>query len=256
MPEWDPHLYLQFGSERTQPSIDLVSRVPLANPGRVIDLGCGPGNSTRILRDRWPSAKIAGLDGSGAMITQAQESTPDLEWFLCDIDDWQPAHEYDLIFSNAALQWLPRHGELFARLAGYLPPSGVLAVQLPYHYDSPLHQVVEEVSRDSAWSDRMDSARGVLTHHPSGFYYDVLQPLCSSVQIWETEYLHNMESPAAILDWIRGTGLRPFLESLQSDDERAEFERQVLDGYTKAFPKQKDGRVLFPFRRQFFVAVR
>jgi len=253
VPTWDADLYLKFGRERTQPAIDLVSRISVENPRNIIDLGCGPGNSTAILRQRWPDAKITGLDSSEAMITQAAGSDSETDWQLGDIAAWDPEEDFDVIFSNAAIQWLGDHGTLLTSLAGHLAPGGALAIQLPDHYASPLHQVLLVVSRNPDWSDSMDSARGALTYESVLFYYDTLRPLCRELEIWETEYFHTMEGPEAIVDYIRGTGLRPFLEALQSDEDRGRFEELVLRGYSNAYPLQKDGSILFPFRRQFIV---
>ena len=174
MPTWDADLYLQFAGERTQPSLDLIVRTNVSSPARIIDLGCGQGNST----------------------------------------------------------------------------------QIPAHYKSPLHQVTLEVAKDSSWCDRMEAPRNALTEEQPSFYYDVLQPLASRLDIWETEYYHLMDSPQAIVDWFRGTGLRPFLEMLETEEQKQRFQQMLLDGYTQAYPRQKDGRVLFPFRRLFMVAYR
>jgi len=256
MPTWDSNLYLKFASERTQPSIDLVSRINLPNPQRLIDLGCGPGNSTAMLRQRWPQAQIVGLDNSPEMIAAATQAYPEQQWRLADIATWAASTPFDLVFSNAALHWLPDHAHLFPHLFEQVRQGGAFAVQMPAHYQSSVQRVIQEVSRDPAWDSRMGAVREAHTKESPSFYYEVLQPLAAHLDIWETEYYHVMESPQAIVDWFRGTGLRPYLEALETDEQRQQFEQQVLAGYTRAYPRQKDGRVLFPFRRLFLVAYR
>lgn len=256
MTDWNPNLYLKFGSERTLPSIDLISRIPSSNPQCVIDLGCGPGNSTSVLRERWPNANLTGVDSSQNMIDIATTNYPTINWALCDISEWVPEKKYDVIFSNAALQWVPNHHSLFRSLMGNLAKGGVLATQVPYHYESPLHQAIVGVSKDNKWSDSMNSARKALTHESASFYYDALNGICTTINIWETEYYHIMESPKAILDWISSTGLRPFVEVLPLESDRKLFSNMVLEKYEKAYPRQADGKVLFPFRRQFIIAIK
>ena len=253
MPHWNPDLYLQFDRQRTQAAIDLVNRIELDSPTNIVDLGCGPGNSTAILRARWPRARIVGLDSSSDMIAQARERELDAEWIHADIATWQPDAPPDLLFANAALQWLPDHAGLLQRLAAFLPPGGVLAVQLPFHHQSPLQQVVLEASRDPRWHDAMAQARQALTWHDTAYYYDALINQCASIDLWETEYLHVMPNHEAILDFIRGSGLRPFTQTLHSDDDIAHFETLVLQGYRHHYKTRPNSEILFPFRRQFIL---
>ncbi len=254
MPTWDAELYLQFASERTQPSLDLIARTNVSNPTRIIDLGCGPGNSTEMLRQRWPQAEITGLDSSEEMIAAASQAYPTEKWVLANAAVWEADAPFDVVFSNATLQWLPDHARLFPHLMAQVAPAGALAVQIPAHYQSPMHQVTLEVAQDPSWRHRMEAPRNALTEEHPAFYYDTLQPLASHLDIWETEYYHLMDSPQAIFNWFRGTGLRPFLEALENDKQKQRFQQMLLDGYTQAYPRQKDGRVLFPFRRLFMVA--
>jgi trans-aconitate 2-methyltransferase len=256
MPTWDPGVYLHFANQRTQPAIDLIARVRLTNPARVIDLGCGPGNSTAVLRQRWPDADIIGLDSSADMLTAAAQSHPAGKWILADAAAWQADLPFDLVFSNAALQWIPNHPALFTHLMAQVAPSGALAVQVPAHYSSPLHQVTLEVTNNPAWRQLMDEPQHALTYKTPAGYYAVLQPLAHEVDLWETEYYHIVDDPQAIVTWFRGTGLRPFLAALETDEQRRHFEQLILEGYTRAYPPQADGRILFPFRRLFMVAYR
>ena len=256
MPQWDANQYLKFAGERTQPVFDLMHRVRLENPRRIADLGCGPGNSTEALRGRWPLASLTGVDNSAEMIAKAREARPEGEWLVADAATWRPQARFDLIFSNAMLQWLRRHDEVCRHLFGLLEPGGALAVQMPAHYNSPLHREILEISRQPEWNDRMEGARGALTNRPPEFYYDLLAPLASHVDLWQTTYYHVLAGPEAVLEWFRGTGLRPFLEALAPADERQRFERMLLERYEVSYPRQPDGSVLFPFRRLFFVAYR
>ena len=254
MPQWDADVYLRFANERTQPSIDLVGRIHVDRPRTVIDLGCGPGNSTAVLRNRWPDAKISGLDSSAEMIRTARQSYPEIEWITADAGEWKADAPFDVVFSNALLHWLPNHEVLCRHLLGQVAKGGALAVQLPAHYDSPLHQEILEVSRDPAWNAKMEGARTALTREPPTLYYDALQDIASRIDLWETTYYHVVAGPEAVLEWFRGTGLRPFLEALASDEDRNRFEKMLLARYEKSYPRRANGKVLFPFKRIFFVA--
>jgi len=254
MPKWDAELYLRFSSERTRPSVDLTARIAIPDPGRIIDLGCGPGNSTAVLRQRWPKADITGLDSSPDMIAAASKSYPHHEWLVGDITAWSAGIAFDVVFSNAALQWVPSHEVLFPHLFAQVAPSGALAVQMPSHFNSPLHREILETAGNASWRHLMGPALNALTKKPPSFYYNLLQPLAARLEIWETEYYHVVDSPHSIIEWFRGTGLRPFLAVLESEDQRKRFEELLLAKYTRAYPPQNDGRILFPFRRLFIIA--
>ncbi|WP_339727834.1 trans-aconitate 2-methyltransferase [uncultured Gimesia sp.] len=254
MPVWDADQYLKFQRERTQPAVDLAARIQLESPGRIVDVGCGPGNSTAVLASRFPEARLSGLDSSAEMLETAQASNAEVNWFQADVTTWEPEENFDLIFSNAVLQWVPDHQTVFPRLVRFLNPGGALAVQLPAHYGSPLHQCVVNVSELLQWKDATANARQRLATGSRSFYYDLLAPLTTKIDLWETEYIHIMESAEAILEWFRGTGLRPYLEALADDDQRSQFEQELLARYRDAYPIQQNGKVLFPFRRLFIVA--
>jgi len=256
MPHWNPDLYLKFAGERTQPAIDLVTKITLSDPRRIIDIGCGPGNSTALLYQRWPDAEIAGLDSSPDMIAAARNQYPDRRWIEADISKWEPSEGFDLIFSNAALQWVPDHEKIFPRLIDRLAEKGALAVQMPTHFQSRVHKLMHEIALDPEWRHLTGQAMEAIKVDRPPFYYDLLQPNVARIDMWETEYIHVLQNHQSIIDWIRGTGLRPFLETLSSDEQRARFEKLLLDGVSEAYSKQRDGRVLFPFRRLFIVAYR
>ncbi len=256
MPQWDAAQYLKFAGERTRPAIDLLQRIELSAPSRIIDLGCGPGNSTEPLRARWPEATIVGLDSSPDMIAAARNSYPQGTWEIGDAASWKADRPFDLVFANAMLHWLPDHARICRHWMEQVAPGGALAVQQPAHYDGAMRREILEVSQHPAWSDRMHAARAAITCEAPPFYFDVLRPLASRVSLWETAYYHILAGPEGVLEWFRGTGLRPFLDALASHEERARFEAMLLEKYSAAYPRRASGEVLFPFRRLFFVAYR
>lgn len=256
MPTWDADLYLRFGNERTQPAIDLLARVMLSDPKRIIDLGCGPGNSTALLRQRWPDAAVTGLDSSPEMIAAAQRDYPDGDWQLADLRTWQADAPYDLVFSNATLQWLPDHGTLYPHLFAQVAPGGALAVQIPVFHTTALQKVLLELASESAWRERLQPATRALVAESPGFYYDALVEQTSRIDLWETEYDHVLASSDATVEWISGTRLRPYLEALGNDADREAFLRRLRAGVAEIYRPQRDGKVLFPFRRMFLIAYR
>jgi trans-aconitate 2-methyltransferase len=253
MSAWDSQQYLKFAGERTQPSIDLAARVPLTSPAGVIDLGCGPGNSTAILAARWPGADIAGLDSSPEMLAQAKADYPAMRWIAGDIGTWQADRPYDLVFTNAALQWVPDHARLMPALLAEVAPGGCLAVQMPRNFDNPAHAAMREVAAEGPWSARLANVRRAVPVAMPGYYYDLLSPLARKLEIWETEYQHILAGAEAILEWVKGTGLRPFIDPLPPA-EREAFLARYLDRLRAAYPLQADGKVILPFRRLFFIA--
>ena len=256
MPQWDVEQYLKFAGERTQPVFDLVHRIRLENPRRIVDLGCGPGNSTAVLRGRWPDAFLMGVDSSPDMIQKARQTHPDGQWVVGNAATWRGEETFDLVFSNAMLHWVSNHEAVCRHWLDLLTPQGAVAIQVPAHYDSPLHREIMEVSRDAAWNDRMEKARHALTHNGPGFYFDLLTPLVGRLDLWETTYYHVLGGPEGVLEWFRGTGLRPFLERLEGAEERRRFEGMLLERYAKTYARRAHGLVLFPFRRLFWVAYR
>jgi len=259
MPTWDADQYLRFADERTQACRDLAARVAIASPRRIIDLGCGPGNSTAILGERWPSADLTGLDNSPRMIEAARRDYPWGRWAVGDIATWTAGEggPFDLVFSNAALQWVDDHAAAFPRLLGQVAPGGALAVQMPSNYDAPPHRMMRELAASAAWRDRFPAGGIRQWHvHDPAFYYDVLARRAVRVDLWETEYIHMMSGAEAIVEWYKGTGLRPFFDALASDEDRSQFTAQYLEAIRAKYPRRPDGRVLFPFRRLFVVAYR
>jgi trans-aconitate 2-methyltransferase len=258
MPTWDAGQYLQFNDQRTRPCRELAARIPLAAPRLMIDLGCGPGNSTAVLAERWPQAEIVGLDSSPKMIAAASAAEPGRQWRVGDISDWvdETPERFDVVFSNAALQWVDHHAAVFPKLLRRVAAGGALAVQMPGNFDAPAHCIMRELAESAEWRDRFPRGGVREWHvHALPFYYDVLAPASAMVDLWETEYLHIMPDAAAIVEWYRGTGLRPFLDALSSEDQREAFTEAYLERIRKAYPSRPDGRLIFPFRRLFMIAV-
>lgn len=252
--DWNPALYLSFADERTRAARDLLAQVPLAQARRVVDIGCGPGNSTELLAQRWPQAEILGLDTSPAMVEAAARRLPQARFALGDVATWTPAEGTDLIFANAVFQWVPDHPAVLRRLMEALPPGGVLAVQMPDNLDEPSHAAMREVASEGPWEARLaGAARGRLPAVSA--YYDLLKPVARSLDIWHSHYNHPLENPAAIVEWLKSTGLRPFLAPLD-EVERREFLAAYMARLAQAYPPRVDGRVLLRFPRLFLVAVR
>lgn len=254
MKEWDAGQYLRFKQERTQPAIDLAAQIPLTGNLRILDAGCGPGNSTRVLAQRFPQADILGVDSSPEMIRRARQDHPDLCFALGDIscESWPFGGPFDVIFSNACLQWVPEHTRLLPHLLAQLAPGGVLAVQVPMNYDEPIHRILGALAEDPAWRDKFSHRRRFYTLTPEG-YYAVLTSSHAQSALWQTTYIHVMPSYESILEWYRGTGMRPYLEQLSAEDGER-FAQQVLERVREAYPIQPDGKILFRFPRLFFLA--
>lgn len=256
MTDWSASHYLRYGDERTRPAEDLTARIGLRTPHTIADLGCGPGNSTQVLCARWPNARVLGVDNSPEMIAAARHSYPEQDWLLANISNWTPAAHFDLIFSNAALQWLPDHAPLLQRLIKLVAVDGALAFQVPSSTYAAIRTLVHEVSRDPAWNGRMNEPRNSLTMEAPAFYYDALVADTTVLDIWETEYHHVMTSRDALIDWMASTGLRPFLAALDDDPERNVFLDKLRRRLNEAYEIRADGKVLFPFRRTFVIAYR
>jgi trans-aconitate 2-methyltransferase len=254
MADWNPSAYLSFNTERLQPSIDLVARIPTDTPERIIDIGCGPGNSTNVLASRWPHAAITGIDNSAAMISQAKSDYPDIHWVLGDAAEFTPDTTYDIIFSNAALQWLPDHATVIKKCTAMLNRGGYIAVQLPLFWDMPLGGIIRSVAKNPQWNRFTKDVSGLFTMHDQGYYYEMLSKYFLKTTMWITDYIHIMESYAAIMDMIRSTGMKPYLERIDDGSLRTRFEKEVIIRVKEAYPQQSDGSVLFPFKRLFFIA--
>jgi trans-aconitate 2-methyltransferase len=253
MNEWNPEQYLQFKSERTQPAIDLVSRINIAQPQSIIDIGCGPGNSTQILVNRWPNSEVVGLDNSITMIEKARQDYPKQKWILDNAENIDSNIKYDLIFSNATLQWIPHHETLLPKLFNCVNPGGAIAVQIPKFKNMPINVAIETVANNYNWKNYSKGCEELFTLKDLDFYYDIISKLATRVELWESSYFHILNSQESVIDFVRTTGLKPYLDCLPSDEMKSEFEQEVLTECKKYYKLQSNGKVLFPFDRLFFI---
>ena len=248
---WDPEQYAQFDTERSRPFYDLVRRIEASAPRRVVDLGCGSGELTQTLAMRWPHAVVEGIDASAEMIAAADQTGP-VRFEVADVAAWTPPADADVVLGNAVLQWVPDHAALLRRWAGALPDDGWLAFQVPGNFGAPSHALMRELASAPRWSGRL---AGVLRHADAVSepvdYAALLLDCGLSADVWETTYVHRLDGPDPVLEWVRGTGLRPVLAALDGDD-RAEFEAEYAQALRRAYPSGPHG-TLFPFRRIFFV---
>lgn len=254
---WSARQYVAFENERTRPVRDLLAAVPTRDVHVAVDIGCGPGNSTELLLARFPHATITGLDSSADMLEAARKRLPDVRFDQTDIDAWRDAGPFDVVLANAVLQWLPDHARVMPALAGKLAPGGSLAVQMPDNLDEPAHRLMRDVAANGPWTRKLAAvAARRAPRHDARWYYELLRPLCGSVDIWSTTYHHRLEGGASgIVEWFKGSGLRPFLDPLD-DAERDAYVARYTRAVAQAYPPLEDGSVLLPFPRLFIVATR
>ncbi|MCA3361895.1 MAG: methyltransferase domain-containing protein [Roseomonas sp.] len=248
---WDAKVYLQFEDERLRPALDLIARIPHEAPKLVVDLGCGAGNALPVLVARFPHARVMGVDGSAAMLAKAEAAG--FATAQADIATWQPEAPADVIFSNAALQWLDGHEALFPRLLECLAPGGVLAVQMPAMHAAPLRAVQDRIAREGPWAEalqRVKSAPAILTPEA---YYALLSPRVTKLEMWVTEYIHVLRGEDPVVRWAMGTSLRPYLDALGPEGSKG-FLAEYAAAMRDAYPPGADGAVLLPFRRLFILA--
>lgn len=255
---WDPSQYLQYAGERLRPAVDLLARVPLERARTIVDLGCGAGNVTRFLAERWPGAAITGVDNDAAMLERARSAldNPRVAFVAGDLATWTPPAPVDLVYSNAALHWIGDHDRVFARVAGMLAPAGVLAVQMPRNFGEPSHRAVADLAASERWRSRVGAlVRNAPVDAPEA-YLRRLAPLCASVDVWETIYLQRLaareDGEHPVVAFVSGTWLVPYFAAL--GDARAAFLDDYRASIERAYPREADGSALFPFRRLFIVA--
>lgn len=255
MSDWNSELYLKFKAQRTQPAIDLAARLE-GEPSEIIDLGCGPGNSTRVLKNRFPNAHIIGADSSENMLKKARLENPNLDFMLLDLNDDLSEYngKFNVVFSNACFQWLPNHRELLPKVFELLKSGGVLAAQIPMNYDEPIHKIIRRISESPKWSEKFPEKRifGTLTIPE---YHDIISSMTNDFELWQTIYCHRMPSIESIIEWYRSTGLRTYLAAL-SEEDGAEFIAEISAQLEKEYPKQANGEIIFRFPRFFFIAKR
>jgi trans-aconitate 2-methyltransferase len=251
--DWNPDLYLKFRNERTQPSIDLIRKIDISfQPKSILDIGCGPGNSSQALLRRWPNAKLTGVDNSENMIEKAKKSYPDNTWIVADASKYTSSDKFDIVFSNAAIQWIPHHEILFKKLYNLINICGVLAISVPRFDEMPISKIIQRVASKAKWKEAITGCADAFTRYNYQFYYDLISADYQKVEFWQTDYIHVLESQFAIIEWTSSTGMKPYLDRLE-DEDKLQFEDEVLSEIKFDYPVQKNGKVLFPFRRLFMV---
>ena len=249
---WDPAQYLRFSGERLRPALDLLAQVGLEAPRLVVDLGCGAGNVTAILRERFPDAEVVGVDGSASMLEKARASVPGCRFELGDFFTWEPGEKVDLLYSNAALQWVDRHETLFPRLLSFVKKGGVFAVQMPAMHDMPLRRIPYELAERPEWVGELrgvGSAPGILSAEA---YWDLLRPRVAALDIWQTTYIHALQGKHAVMEWASGSSLKPFLDKL-AEGRREAFRLAYSQAAGAYYPRRADGTTLLPFQRMFMI---
>ena len=255
MSTWNPAQYLRFGNERLQPALDLLARIPLGDPSIIYDLGCGTGTITSFLKERWPGAKVTGIDSSETMLERAGALEAEVTWRQQDLNGWNPEVPADLLYSNAVLHWLDDHEELFPRLMAGLNPGGVLAVQMPQNFSAPTHELIATTVRAGPWRDLLEPE---LREHPVAdfsSYYDILSSHATRLDFWEITYLHVLQGYDPVVEWTKGSILGPLLALLNDSDKEA-FLQAYREPISKAYVRRDDGSTLLPFRRLFLIAVK
>jgi trans-aconitate 2-methyltransferase len=245
--KWDPARYLEFAEPRLRPAVDLIARIE-ADPDEAWDLGCGTGMVAGLLADRWPRARVHGLDSSPEMLAAARHREG-IHWVLGDLRQWHPESRPDVVTCNAVLQWIDGHLDVLARLSSH---TRVLAVQMPRNFDAPSHVLLAETASSPRWRDRVGHLRRTRPVASAEEYYDALAPLTDRIDIWETEYVHVLAGDDPVARWVAGTAARPYLEALGAD--ASAFLEDYAHRVRGAYPRRPDGTTLFPFRRIFFVA--
>ncbi len=252
MMSWSPERYLGFHDLRLRPALDLMGRISMAPPRSIVDLGCGPGNVSPLLLQRWPDAALTGVDQSAAMLERARAVLPRAQWIEADISGWHPDAPVDLVFSNAALHWVGDHPALFARLAAMLAPDSVLAVQMPANFSAPSHRLIRALAASSDWAGVLERVRMGEVLEPDA-YQSLLSAHFGEVDLWETTYYQQLSGEHAVFEWLAGSTLVPYFDCL-SEAQTSAFVSRLKPMLASAYPARSDGSVLFPFKRLFMLA--
>jgi len=261
---WNPQQYLKFAGERQRPGFDLLAQIDDLPPGPIVELGCGTGPHAHAIAARWPDRPLQAIDNSSAMLTEAAKTQSAIQWVEADIAQWRAPAKAALIYSNATLHWLGRHEDLFPRLLSELVPGGVLAVQMPRNFDNPSQTLLRDTASAGQWAAQLAPmfdpncpTPSLLRPDPVGtpeFYYDLLSPFATGgIDLWETEYVHQLKGEDAVFEWMRGTTLRPVIDALDPPSREA-FLAAYAAALRAAFPRRADGKTLLLFRRLFLVA--
>ena len=257
MPSWDPEVYARYKSYRDRPALDLLLQIPEdLHPKTIWDLGCGAGEQAALLAARHPQARVSGLDSSPQMLTAARARSSRVTWVLGDVTQWSPPSPPDLIFSNSVLQWTTDHATLFPKLAASLAPDGVLACQMSQSFDQVWHVALRALAAEPAWRDRLQGLRDVRPVAAASAYFDWLSGICGEIDIWSTTYLHVLEGEDPVVEWLSGSGLRPYLDALPDAREQERFLQAFRDRLAVVLPPRADGVTLFPMPRLFIIARR
>lgn len=252
---WSPGQYLKFEDERTRPARDLLAQVAHEKVERVFDLGCGPGNSTELLAQRFASASVSGVDSDAAMLESARARLPGIVFHQADLATWVPEEKADVLYANAVFQWLPDHLDIMVKLMDHLRPGGLLAVQMPDNLSEPSHAAMAETAQDGPWAERFTDWKKRAPLPSPATCFDRLAPKAAQVDIWHTIYNHPMADATAIVEWVKGTGLRPWLEQA-GETHRDAFLAAYTQRIERAYPPLADGRRLLRFPRLFIVATK
>jgi len=252
---WDPDQYQRFRAQRDRAALDLLSRLPDMAPAEIWDLGCGTGEHAAMMKRRWPGAAVHGLDSSAEMLARARALPDEVDWIEGDAGAWAPARPADLILANASLQWLPDHGALFARIAAQLAPGGVFACQMPMAFETRHHTIMRETAAEGPWAEALEGVDTIAPLLAPEVYYDALAGTCSDIDVWSTTYLQALDGEDAVLEWMKGTALRPYLTALSGGLQDA-FLSALSARLSDAFPRRADGTTLMPFPRLFLMARR
>jgi len=250
---WNPNQYLKFSGHRLRPALDLLLRIPDFPAASVADLGAGAGNVTTLLKERWPDAIVTAVEGSAEMVAAGKKAAPEVVWLHADLGAWRPARKSDVIYSNAALHWLPDHAKLFLRLIEAVAPGGMLAVQMPRNFEAPSHMLIAETALAGPWRSKLEHLITPPPVESPAFYYDLLAPHAQHLDIWETEYLQVLHGENPVKEWTKGTWLMRYLDALDGAEKIA-FEAAYAARVAKAYPPSASGETLFPFRRLFMIA--
>jgi trans-aconitate 2-methyltransferase len=252
---WDPTQYLKFAGVRLRPALDLLARIPAAAPATVVDLGCGTGSLAPLFLQRWPQAKLTGVDNSPEMLAKARADHPQANFVQADVAAWRPAQPVDVLYSNATLHWLDNHDAVIPGLLSAVKPGGWLAIQMPCNFAEPSHTCLNDAIEHGPWRATLEPHLRRAPVAAPQHYWQLLHDKTSTLDIWECEYLQVLTGENPVAEFIKGSWLRQFLARLQ-EPERSVFENDYRARVRAAYPAEADGHTLFPFHRLFIVAQR
>lgn len=253
---WDPRQYLSFAEPRFRAGMDLIAAIRLDSPERVLDLGCGTGDLTAQLSERWPAAQVTGVDRSEQMLALAAERFPGIDWELGDLRTRKPTEPVDLIYSNASLQWVGEHELLVPKLLRELAAEGALALQVPNNFEAPSHRLLRELALDHRWAGQLSTRIQPWPVLSPERYIDLLSPMTGAVDAWTTTYFHLLNGKDPVLRWMCGAGARPYLAALRSEEDRERCRAEYGRMLREAYPERADGSTLLPYERTFVIAYR